>query len=266
MSRACKNAILQTKRQSLEGLRSETRSLLHQISSGGEAWEATADNAIRSLELLDQDRRKLVALNRRLASANAQSVELLVEIEATNQELDRQRTELAAANRRLAQVTAASAELVALVEEKNAALESMNGELARANAHGAELMAEIEIKDERITELNSALAVANARGAELLVDLEARQQELQAALERLRVLEGIITICAHCHKIRDDAQVWTAFEVYIQRHSDALFSHGLCPACLEKHYPDTADDQEDAGAPGTPAPPTTTPAVDPTKR
>ena len=61
--------------------------------------------------------------------------------------------------------------------------------------------------------------------------------ELRTALEEIKTLHGIIPICAHCKKIRDDAGSWSRLEAYLSRHSDAQFSHGICPDCLERHYP-----------------------------
>jgi hypothetical protein len=56
-------------------------------------------------------------------------------------------------------------------------------------------------------------------------------------LVHVRKLQGILPICIHCHRIRDDQEAWRKLESYIQEHSDATFSHGLCPECLEKNYP-----------------------------
>jgi response regulator RpfG family c-di-GMP phosphodiesterase len=66
-------------------------------------------------------------------------------------------------------------------------------------------------------------------------DLLARQKgELEAALAQVKQLEGIIPICAYCKKIRDDKNSWHQLEAYISDHSEALFSHGICPDCLGK--------------------------------
>lgn len=62
--------------------------------------------------------------------------------------------------------------------------------------------------------------------------------ELQDALARVKTLSGLLPICASCKKIRDDKGYWTAVETYILEHSDAEFSHGLCPDCARKLYPD----------------------------
>lgn len=62
--------------------------------------------------------------------------------------------------------------------------------------------------------------------------------ELQDALTNLKVLRGLLPICSHCKKIRDDAGDWQAVEVYVRDHSNADFSHGICPECLIKMYPE----------------------------
>ncbi len=59
-------------------------------------------------------------------------------------------------------------------------------------------------------------------------------RDLQKAINEIRTLEGIIPICAYCKKIRDDEEIWQQIEDYISEHSDAKFSHGMCPDCYEK--------------------------------
>ena len=66
-------------------------------------------------------------------------------------------------------------------------------------------------------------------------DLLVRQKaELEDALARVKQLEGIIPICMYCKKIRDDGQSWHQLEAYITNHSEAQFSHGMCPDCAEE--------------------------------
>lgn len=61
------------------------------------------------------------------------------------------------------------------------------------------------------------------------------QEALRLKLENeLRVLKGVIPICMYCKKIRDDKESWQQLEAYITEHSEALFSHGVCPSCYEK--------------------------------
>jgi uncharacterized PurR-regulated membrane protein YhhQ (DUF165 family) len=61
---------------------------------------------------------------------------------------------------------------------------------------------------------------------------------LQKALSEVKTLRGLIPICAGCKKIRDDKGFWEKIESYLSRHSDAAFSHGMCPDCLKLYYPD----------------------------
>ncbi len=64
--------------------------------------------------------------------------------------------------------------------------------------------------------------------------------ELKTALEKVKMLEGMLPICASCKKIRDDSGYWEQIETYIKRHANVKFSHGICPECAEKLYPDYA--------------------------
>jgi PleD family two-component response regulator len=65
-------------------------------------------------------------------------------------------------------------------------------------------------------------------------ELRLRNNELEAAIARVRRLEGIIPICMYCKKIRNDDTMWQGFEHYIEEHSDAFFSHGVCPDCFKE--------------------------------
>jgi len=73
---------------------------------------------------------------------------------------------------------------------------------------------------------------------EIELDREKLIDKLQDALNRIRILRGIIPICASCKKVRDDKGYWNELELYIKEHSEADFSHGICPDCAEKLYPD----------------------------
>jgi PAS domain S-box-containing protein len=68
-------------------------------------------------------------------------------------------------------------------------------------------------------------------------------QELQIALEQVKTLKGIVPICASCKKIRDDKGYWEQVEAYVSRHTDAQFSHGICPECLKILYPEYYGDK-----------------------
>lgn len=63
-------------------------------------------------------------------------------------------------------------------------------------------------------------------------------RELQDALAEVKTLSGLLPICASCKKIRDDNGYWSQIEEYIRKHSDAEFTHGLCPECAAELYPE----------------------------
>jgi PleD family two-component response regulator len=65
-----------------------------------------------------------------------------------------------------------------------------------------------------------------------------RNEELQKALAEIKTLSGLLPICASCKKIRDDQGYWTQLESYISKHSGAEFTHGCCPDCMKKLYPE----------------------------
>jgi len=76
--------------------------------------------------------------------------------------------------------------------------------------------------------------------------LEEERRRLQKSLEDVRTLRGIVPICARCKKIRDDKGYWNQVEKYVSEHSEATFSHGICPECLKKLYPEFAQDESQA--------------------
>jgi hypothetical protein len=61
---------------------------------------------------------------------------------------------------------------------------------------------------------------------------------LQEALDEVNLLKGLLSICASCKRIKDEHESWQPLESYIQAHSEAKFTHGLCPECLGKLYPE----------------------------
>ncbi|NLI80729.1 MAG: PAS domain-containing protein [Deltaproteobacteria bacterium] len=67
---------------------------------------------------------------------------------------------------------------------------------------------------------------------------EALIEELQDALAKVKTLSGLLPICASCKRIRDDNGYWQQIEAYIGEHSEAEFSHGICPECARRLYPD----------------------------
>ncbi len=72
--------------------------------------------------------------------------------------------------------------------------------------------------------------------------LLAKNRDLEEALERINTLRGLIPICSNCKKVRDDSGYWEQIESYISVHSDAEFSHSICPACVHELYPDMEEE------------------------
>jgi len=82
-------------------------------------------------------------------------------------------------------------------------------------------------------ELRARLQVG-VRIIELQRKLEHQVRELASALSRVKQLHGLLPICAYCKKIRDDHNYWQQVEAYISSHTEAQFSHGVCPDCFER--------------------------------
>lgn len=86
------------------------------------------------------------------------------------------------------------------------------------------------------------MAVVRDLSEEMARDREKEQAmvDLEGGLAKNKVLRGLLRICASCKKIKDDRGLWTALELYLSRHSDARFSHSICPDCVKKLYPEHA--------------------------
>jgi hypothetical protein len=67
--------------------------------------------------------------------------------------------------------------------------------------------------------------------------LEQANAELQTALTEVKTLSGLLPICTNCKKVRDDRGYWNRIESYISQHTDAIFTHGICPDCMKELYP-----------------------------
>jgi CheY-like chemotaxis protein len=92
---------------------------------------------------------------------------------------------------------------------------------------------------ELLARVSSALALKQETDRRKAHELELQRsnEELQRALREVKVLRGLIPICASCKKIRNDGGFWQQLEEYLGEHSEAEFSHGLCQPCIKKLYP-----------------------------
>ncbi len=87
-------------------------------------------------------------------------------------------------------------------------------------------------------ELNSALTAKSIKSERFQKELEKTVEELKVTLSEVKTLSGLLPICASCKKIRDDKGYWKKLEAYIGEHSEVDFTHGICPECLKKLYPE----------------------------
>jgi len=62
--------------------------------------------------------------------------------------------------------------------------------------------------------------------------------------KRIETLRGIVPICSYCKQIRDDEGYWNQVEAYVEKHTEAEFSHGICPSCLKENFPEFSDDPD----------------------
>jgi hypothetical protein len=92
--------------------------------------------------------------------------------------------------------------------------------------------AELRLRNQELEQLNTQLLSTKA-------NLEASNSELERALVDIKQLSGMLPICSSCKKIRNDKGYWEAIEAYLRNHSEVQFSHGICPDCAERLYPDT---------------------------
>ena len=85
----------------------------------------------------------------------------------------------------------------------------------------------------------------HAEVAEKNGELAAQNERLEKTLAEVKTLRGLIPICMYCKKVRNDSGFWENVEMYVRQRTEAEFSHGLCPECFSKHYPDMAPDMPD---------------------
>lgn len=82
-----------------------------------------------------------------------------------------------------------------------------------------------------MTKLNNELSSA-------LRELDRKNKEIEEAKKKIKVLSGLLPVCSYCKKIRSEDQSWTQLESYIDKHSEAEFSHTICPSCMDKYFPE----------------------------
>ena len=99
----------------------------------------------------------------------------------------------------------------------------------------------IAIENRPVLTILARVAEVEAELTQAQREIQRRQEaerQLRQALSEVKTLRGLLPICSHCKRIRDDQGYWNSIEQYLQAHSEALLSHGICPDCLKKLYPD----------------------------
>lgn len=135
--------------------------------------------------------------------------------------------------------TQAIAHLEAATRAFPALLREGPGQRLALPPSGIEEMHRLNLRFEQMTEvLHISFGELGALKDSLERRVTARTAELQAALDAIKTLQGIIPICASCKKIRDDKGAWNQLEAYISAHTDAAFTHGICPECARRLYPE----------------------------
>jgi GAF domain-containing protein len=109
--------------------------------------------------------------------------------------------------------------------------------LVTADGHALGTICVIDSKPRRLSAKKRAALAALAQRVMSALEYRLAAAELATALEEVKVLSGLLPICSHCKSIRDDAGYWSSLERYFQTQTDARFSHGICPGCLEVEHP-----------------------------
>ena len=99
------------------------------------------------------------------------------------------------------------------------------------------------VKPPNAREIERAIALALDRFEDMM-ELRRLNTQLQEALDKVKTLSGLLPICVSCKRIRDDQGYWHRVEAYIEAHSEAEFSHGLCSDCAQRLYPQFFQDED----------------------
>jgi hypothetical protein len=106
-------------------------------------------------------------------------------------------------------------------------------------------LAAVAVHALRVRGLRSREKELSRRVDERTEALRQSKESAEAALARVKQLQGLLPICCYCKRVRDDKDYWQQVEAYISDHSEAQFTHGICPDCFAKEFQDT-DEPGDA--------------------
>jgi GAF domain-containing protein len=107
---------------------------------------------------------------------------------------------------------------------------------SNGNALGA--LCVLDHRPRELSDMQRDVLERLARRVMAQIEMRSVSAQLAKALEDMKTLSGLLPICAHCKSIRDDEGYWQRVENYMRSRTEAEFSHGICPVCMEKHFPD----------------------------
>jgi hypothetical protein len=121
--------------------------------------------------------------------------------------------------------------LSSFLSDGKAKVEALNLRLQQEIAERTHSQHELGLRNQELERLNTQLTATKD-------NLESANNELELAVINIRRLSGLLPICASCKKIRNDSGYWEQIEAYLHEHAEVEFSHGICPDCARKLYPD----------------------------
>lgn len=106
------------------------------------------------------------------------------------------------------------------------------------DGHNLGSLCVIDRKPQELSDANRSALEALARQIIAQIELRQNAADLAECLTTIRTLHGLLPICCYCKGVKDDSGYWQRVEEYISTHTEADFSHGICPDCLETHHPE----------------------------
>lgn len=113
--------------------------------------------------------------------------------------------------------------------------------LMSADRHALGTLCVLDRESRQLSAGQMEVMQALARQVERLLEFHHLNGQMAAALQEIRTLEGIVPICAHCSRIRDDEGYWEKVQIFVARKTGARFSHGICPSCMHAAFPKEFD-------------------------
>lgn len=121
------------------------------------------------------------------------------------------------------------------VSRINRRLSQAKAELERAHDN---LEMQVKERTSELSDANQSLENEIANRKLIQAEHEKLIAQLQDALAKIKTLRGMVPICSNCKKVRNDKGFWEQVEAYVSEHTEAEFSHGMCPDCIKKLYPE----------------------------